>query len=347
MKKKKAELYQKLIKSNFLGLKKFYIDTLAERKFREITMDISSVCNAKCPYCPRQREGHPFKNNDIMSEEVFNTIFKQLEKLPKVRTINLYAYGEPLLNKNAGKFIQKLRTLKNRYLVLSTNTTNMEKFTEDLMLLDKIQFSIEGWDKESYEKTRVNLVFEETLEKIKNFDIEIKKRRASGLCTPKRVIHCLYTKNANLEAFVKLWSPYVDEMRFTPLGTYSTWDNGIPKQHQIKELENDIFNYYEKKDLTHYCSYVKRCITLNSAGKVVLCCSDFEQNLNLGDYSDLVKAFKNPFFKNLARKMILNEPNYCDACVLQYKIPIDEIHQFQPNIEKLKNYNTKDFKVNI
>ncbi len=343
MKKYKEDFLKNLIKHNILGLKSLYTKILVERHFRQITMDFASACNAKCPFCPRQYQGHPFHNNDIMSEEVFETIFKQLKKLPKVRTLSLYAYGEPLLNKNAGKFIQKLRTLKGRTLILSTNTTNMDKFTDDLMLLDTIQFSIDGWDKESYENTRVNLKFEETIEKLKNFDAVVKERRAQGLPTPSRQIHCLYTKKTDLDAFVKCWSPYVDVIRFTHLGYVPSPDMKFANQ----EIIDSSFEYKKLKDVRERCSYIMKGLTLNAAGKVTLCCDDFDQKMELGDYRNLKKAFNNKISKQIAKGMIFNEPNYCDRCVIEWEKPTEQIEEYQPNIQRLKQYENENLKVRI
>ncbi len=322
------------------NLKNLYADIILHRKCKQLTMDIGSVCNAKCPFCARQVEGHPFLNNDVMSEEVFDTIFKQLKKKcfgGGIRDIFLYAYGEPLLNKNAGKFIRKLRTLKHKKLFLSTNTTNMENFTEDLMYLDILQFSIDGWDKESYEKARVNLKFEDTIEKLKNFDIEVKKRKANGLHAPGRIINCLYTKGTDFEAFIKLWSPYVEKIYFTPLRGTLYAENGQLKKYKFEntELGNLIFDYKQNKNPRPVCYNIRNILTLNSAGKVTLCCADFTQNMDLGDYRDLKKAFNNKISKEIARKMLLNEPNYCDACNLP-KCPPEEIEQYKQNLRILK-----------
>lgn len=335
----------KVAKYNILGLKKSILNVIAKRKFDGVIMDLSSTCNAKCPYCPRYMEGRPFENNGFMSEEIFETLYKQIEENKNIKDISLYAYGEPLLNPDAGKYIRRLSELK-RFLILSTNTTNMDKFTDDLMLIDLLQYSVEGWDKESYERTRKNLKFEKTLEQIKNFREAVMERRKQNLHTPLISIHCLYTKKTDLDAFIKLWSPYVDEMRFTAMGPYPAWEGtNSSVLHYPEDINDELFHFTKKISHPKLCPCLKNKVTLNALGKVTLCCSDFTQKFNLGDYRDINAAFYNKFLDTLAQKWVLGEPNVCEGCVLAYEKPSKEIRKAQPKLKYLKKYNTKNFKI--
>ncbi|MBR2526662.1 radical SAM protein [bacterium] len=345
MNKFKKRLYEYLSKTDFLGFGYYFFNKLNPRKITKAIIDIGSTCNAKCPYCPRQQEGFTFKDNGLMTEEIFETIYSQLKEMPDLKNISLYAFGEPLLNKNAGEYIKKIAQL-NKKTLLSTNTTNMDKFTDELMLIDRLQFSIEGWDKESYERTRKNLKFEETIEKLKNFDEEVKKRRAENLKTPFRTIHCLFTKSTDLHKFIETWSPYVDEIRFTTMGPYISWsdDKKSTKLYYTKEMEQDCFKFDIPVEVKT-CSYVNNTITVNSNGKVVLCCGDFSQHLALGDYRDLNKAFNCKLLKNLVKQIYFGEKNICNGCRNYFACDKDKVYKYFPELNNLESLSTDKCKI--
>jgi len=345
--KNKKNIYEFLSKTNLLGFGYYFYNKLNPRKITKAVIDIGSTCNAKCPYCPRQEEGFKFEHNGLMTEEVFETIYSQLEKIPTLKTISLYAFGEPLLNKNAGEFIKKTAQL-NKNIILSTNTTNMDKFTEELMLVDRLQFSIEGWDKESYERTRKNLKFEETIEKLKNFNEIVQKRRAENLKTPFRTVHCLFTKSTDLHKFIETWSPYVDEIRFTTMGPYVSWSKNkkYTTSYYTKEMKQDCFQFDIPVEFKS-CSYANNTITVNSDGKVVLCCGDFSQHLELGDYRDLNKAFNCKFLKKLVRQIHYGEKNICNGCRNYYACDKNEVYKYFPELNNLESLSTEQCKIMV
>lgn len=333
MKKFKKSVLKRLSKANFLGMKDNWDRYLSPRELRSIVIDIGSTCNAKCPFCPRQEKGFVFGGNGIMSEEVFDIIFAQLKDIPSLYNIALYAFGEPLLNKNTGKFIKKLLPLKKR-LVLSTNTTNLDKYTEEMMDIDLLQFSIEGWDKESYEKYRKGLKFEDTIEKLKLFDEAIKKRREQRLKTPERAVHLLLTKNTNIEKFIEVWSPYIDSLYINPMYPILSWDKNKETTSALfnEDIADECFTLKERKKLKS-CGYVDNILTINSNGKVVLCCSDFSQHLDIGDYRDLKAAFNSKIFTDLSDKIFKEKKNICEGCILYYKSIRDDIVEYFPQMK--------------
>ncbi|OHE54978.1 MAG: hypothetical protein A2Z47_00530 [Thermodesulfovibrio sp. RBG_19FT_COMBO_42_12] len=95
--------------------------------------------------------------------------------------INLFVGGESLFHKRLPDMIRyaKENGIRTR---LSTNATVLTKDKTKALLdagLDFIIFSFDGYDKEVYEKVRVNANFEKTLGNIKGF-LEEKKRRGSA-----------------------------------------------------------------------------------------------------------------------------------------------------------------------
>ena len=97
-----------------------------------------------------------------------------------VHDINLFLGGESLFHKRLPDMIRYAREngIGTR---LSTNATVLTKDKAKAIIdagLDFIIFSFDGYEKEVYEKIRVNASFEKTLANIKGF-LEEKKRRGS------------------------------------------------------------------------------------------------------------------------------------------------------------------------
>lgn len=336
----KTKIIFKAFFRSLISIKILYSVLFKKRELTHLVIDISSTCNAKCPYCPRYQEGKYFKHNGIMSVEVFDTIYEQLINFKKLKKISLYSFGEPLLNKNAGSFIRRLSKL-NVKLHLSTNTTNLLSFIDDLMLLDIIQFSIEGHDKESYEANRVNLCFEKTLNNLKQFDSNIKMLRERGVKTPHRVIHCLFTKETNFNQFVNVWGKYVDEIKFTPLMGHPIFNHDFTYSYMYIDdiLKNKCFVSTPKSGFKT-CEYLQSTLTINANGKVVLCCADYNQYADFGDYNNLKSAFYSPNYVKLNKEIFLGKNHVCDGCVNFYKCNKEEINSFL----KANNVNFSSFR---
>lgn len=110
-----------------------------------------------------------------MSYPLFKKIIDESNAF--VHSVNLHHRGEPLLHEDLPKMIEYCRTHRI-YTQLHTNATllTQPKSHEILMSgLDFISFSIDGYDKKSYERIRVGACYEETVENIRSF-LEIKKK---------------------------------------------------------------------------------------------------------------------------------------------------------------------------
>ena len=89
------------------------------KKFKQIYIEITNVCNLNCSFCPKNSRPKKF-----MSIEEFDTITDEIS--PLTNTVCLHLMGEPLLHPNI-KEIFEICGKKNLNVYLTTNGTLIKK----------------------------------------------------------------------------------------------------------------------------------------------------------------------------------------------------------------------------
>ena len=85
------------------------------RKFKQIYIEITNICNLNCSFCPKNNRPKKF-----MTVEEFDTITDEIS--PLTNTVCLHLMGEPLLHPNI-KEIFEICNNKNLNVYLTTNGT--------------------------------------------------------------------------------------------------------------------------------------------------------------------------------------------------------------------------------
>ena len=153
-------------------------------------IESSARCNLRCTMCPN-KDMHPdLKGN--MSLDLFTKIIDQAA--PFVHDIYLHHRGEPLLNPALFDMIRYAngKGIPTRFHCNGTLLTadKAEKLLDAAPSL--VSFSIDGFEKEPYERVRVGATFEKTLENVFRF---LEMRRARGLSKPYVVIEKILFAN--------------------------------------------------------------------------------------------------------------------------------------------------------
>ena len=138
-----------------------------------IWIELTNHCNFACPACPnRLLDG---KDKGFMDFGLFKKIIDEAQDF--LFEANLAHRGESLLHP---QLLEMITYAKERrlYTRLHTNGSLLsEKMAEEILGsgLDRLSFSFDGSDKETYEKFRAGGQFEKTVDNIVRF-LEIKKR---------------------------------------------------------------------------------------------------------------------------------------------------------------------------
>jgi pyruvate-formate lyase-activating enzyme len=146
-------------------------------------IESTARCNLRCVMCPN-KDMHDSEKG-VMSLELFRTLIDQIAG--RAHDIYLHHRGEPLLNPALFDMIRyaaahglRTRFHSNGCLLTPDKAAKLLDAPPDM-----ISFSIDGFEKETYERVRVGAVFEETLANVFGF---LEKRRARGFRKPYVII---------------------------------------------------------------------------------------------------------------------------------------------------------------
>jgi MoaA/NifB/PqqE/SkfB family radical SAM enzyme len=130
------------------------VDFISARRLSPLdpSVDISGLCNLKCISCPRGNMPDQPPAGFIAAETYEKVLEKLLREIPLMGNVQLYAWGEPLLNGQAAEII-KITNDRQVLCALSTNL-NFSRTLDPVMAArpDWLKISASGYGA-SYERT--------------------------------------------------------------------------------------------------------------------------------------------------------------------------------------------------
>ena len=294
---------------NALKIKYFF----QKPKPKEIIIDICAACNATCPFCPRIYMPEE-RSKGYMDLELFKFILKEARK-EKINKIRLYSTAEPTLHPKFDEIIDLLKE-GGFHISVSTNGSRIDKHIEALMKVDLLQFSIEGWDKESYEKYRYPLKFDHIYDNIKLFH---EKRKVANT-SPKVLTNLLLTKHTNLQDYMSLWGEFIDDFKAHFMLEATVYENEKFVSKKNEKIIDEYYEFYTQED-KFICGYPFNVLTIAYDGKIALCCNDFSASMNIGNIRDGIKAvFQLPVLESIRQEFYTQNLDKCKGCAI-FKAP--------------------------
>ena len=230
-----------------------------------VFLDPSDVCNAKCLWCPTgSGEALKYKKPQLMEYYLFQKIIDDLCDMPDpVKTLRLYAHGEPLLNpefpsmvsyaKESGRFGQ-VDTTTNGSLLRPTLNNQIIKAG-----LDKIFVSVPTEYTPAYVKNVKHFydnsrdkcqVYVKTIGDSMNESAKLKFMKDFGDISDRIFI----------EHLSPCWPELGVKIEYGNIGIYG---------QEIKEVQ--------------VCPYLFYSLAINSDGTVSACFLDWSRRMTLGD----------------------------------------------------------------
>ena len=183
-----------------------------------LDIDVTNRCNLKCIMCPRTelvKEGEFWEEGDLSPytyRGIVDDGIKSGKRFGGLRSIKYNILGEPLLHSQLNWMIWYAKNVGVVDTMLNTNGALLtESLSKSLIMsgLDKLFFSFDSPNRETYNKIRIGTNYDKVLGNIKRF-MEI--REEFGSINPlTRVSMVLMDINQHeWDDFEKLFAPIVD-----------------------------------------------------------------------------------------------------------------------------------------
>jgi radical SAM protein with 4Fe4S-binding SPASM domain len=242
-----------------------------------LNIETCNICNLRCVMCPYDVITRP---KATMNIGLYRKIIDDARN-KNMTDMCLNDYGEPLLDKYIFERIAyaKLRGMRvgfNSNGTLLLKDENIKHILESN--LDWIIFSIDAVTKETYEKIRVGADFEQVVTGIKEL---IQTKQRTGATTPKvQISCCVQAKNYSevikqKKIFYQLFKG-VDTISLAPV---SIRGDGIERLPRNLDFRTPITS----RRHTYPCDTLFTSMTITADGTVVLCCIDYDGQVQLGN----------------------------------------------------------------
>lgn len=256
--------------------KKVLLDNLPTVLWIEPT----NKCNLKCIMCPQSliSEGQL----GFMDWHVYKKIIDEAKQFTS--SAYLLLAGESLLHKDIYKMIRYAADNNIRPLV-NTNGTTLTSEGKRVALLESgvkhITFAFDGYNKETYEKTRIGAKYEDVIRGIREFLKEKKKRNLKepyvAITTLEIGKDCYKDKEKSKKKFYESFEGLpVDQFI---VKTPNTWGGEFKDTDKFTPPPLDKNRFYP-------CSHLWSTMSICWDGTVVPCCFEYFNNYVLGNVKE-------------------------------------------------------------
>jgi len=280
------------------------------------SIEPTNHCNLKCPECPSGL-GTLTRPLGLLSFEKFKEIVDQIKDTGFY--IQLYFQGEPFINKNLFSMIEY--AAKNKiYTSISTNgiLLNAEKVDKILKSSpDKLIFSIDGLDEETYQNYRYGGTFADAEKGLKLLLEEKKKRKLKKPFVEFQFI--VMKQNEHQIEQVKIYGKKIGVDKVTLKTMQITSDENaeyfLPENPEYSRYKKVNGKWIIKNKLKNRCFALWRTSVITWDGRVVPCCFDKDAKYEVGKLNGtgIKSVWKNENFL-LFRKQILKNRKSIDIC---------------------------------
>lgn len=243
----------------------------------------TAACNLKCTMCFRTT--HQFSAAP-MDFDLYDRIVHQAARFG-VQTLRLYLRGEPLLHPRIADMVSTAKSLKIPHVEMNTNGQLLNSALSESLLeagLDRILFSVEGFQKHTYENIRRGGSFERLALNMQTFR---ELRDTASARTRMEIITVNMPDNPVPNPdFNGFWSPLVDSIQVVGMVLHGGLDQG-PRAGCAP--------------VAAPCAMLWDRLAVLSDGAVPLCCVDIDASIRLGNLQDstLEEIWQSPALRRI------------------------------------------------
>ena len=298
-----------------------------------VFLDPSDKCNFQCRFCPtgNRKLIRSFRRPRFMNLTLYRKIIDDLCDMPdKIKTLRLYADGEPTMNSHLPDMIKYAKQADQFLQIDFTTNASLLDVNKNLQLidagLDKIFISINGMNNNDYwQFCRTRLQFGRIVNAIRHF----------------------YKYRSNCKVHIKLSGDHLsEEKKSLFFETFGNIADYVSIEHtancwpgfEVEGVNKELGIYGQVLQQVNICAYCFYSLKINSDGTVSICFLDYKHHMIIGDLN--VESFKNIWNGERLRTFQIDMLNgrskipFCADCgQLRYGFA-DNIDEFASNIRR-------------
>ncbi|MBQ3800676.1 MAG: radical SAM protein [Treponema sp.] len=230
-----------------------------------LDIEATSCCNQRCTFCDRQIlvEKGMLGSMDF---SLFTHIMDQFSEDNRLWGVKFSYRGEPLLNPRIPDMIRYAKSRGVLDVYFNTNAMLLTEETCHKIIdagLDRISVSLDGTDRESYEKVRIGAKFDTV---VRNIETLLRVRDSLHSSIPKIRIQTVKLPGIDEEAYAHKWKPFADEVAILEYTDETRRETGI--------------------DARWACPQLWQRLTIEWDGSVFACNNDSLRGLYLGNAAE-------------------------------------------------------------
>lgn len=286
------------------------------RRLSAIMIELTNICNAKCPLCPTGSNSLE-RNKGFISIELFAKIMKEVEELNHKFFIYSFNYGEPFMHPKWFNLFKLIPS--NVYHKTSTNGLVFYKENDiDLLLnsnLNELIISIDGSTKEKNSIYRKGVDLDKIYDGLKYFF----KNEKNVKIRPKiKIQTVLLPYNINdLENIKNKFQGLYDEIYYK-----------FPNFNMTEFTETSEINKSSQQKITdevpNCCSTFSSSFVINYNGECNPCCHDYQGEVIIGNANNqsITEIFNSESSIEFYRKIKENrkQNKICSVCPIDRRI---------------------------
>jgi radical SAM protein with 4Fe4S-binding SPASM domain len=318
-----------------------------------LCIEPTNICNFKCTQCPVSLPEFSttvgFRGN--MEMQLFNKIIQDIKKMGKIKNINLYGDGEPLINPNIAKMVEIINDNNiSDYVTITTNASLLtEKIARELILsgLTYLRVSIYSiYDDRLKSMTKSNIKADDIFQ---NVSLLKKIRDSLNKTKPHIYVKMIDTYGPENNDFIKLYSKIADEVNIeTPMN----W-NGFRNINLISNIDpmhktdqTLVQGFYDQKGssgIKKICTTSFHSLNVKCNGDVTICIVDWNKGTKVGNIckESLNEIWYGKKLREFRRMHIEGERNKipsCSNCKYLYCNPDNIDHLSSEDYERILTY---------
>ncbi|MHC1736925.1 MAG: radical SAM/SPASM domain-containing protein [Ignavibacteriaceae bacterium] len=295
-----------------------------------ISIEPTTTCNLKCPECPTGT-GSLLRPKGTMDLQLFKKIIDRVYK--RTFYLQLFFQGEPFINNKIYEMIEYAKS-KRMYVSISTNGTLFSENNINKLFAsppDKLIYSFDGTDEESYNKYRVGGDFNEVKKGLESIVAEKKKRK---LNLPYIELQMIVMKHneGSINDFIEFGKAAgVNKITLKSMQIYNQEeaDNLLPENPEYRRYIKINGEYKLKQKLNNRCFALWRSAVVTWDGYLAACCFDKDAEFSTKKLTerDFISLFKSDVLQGLRGQILKNRKavDICRNCSEGMKVNIREI----------------------